>query len=135
MKGIAVKCPECHAPLDAGADTQEIRCSYCGTLTVIQRRTRILQRPVPLPPRSPDAPAAQVVTEKSQGWIWIVFLLIVVGLPVGIPVVLCNLDWSKPQGRAVLVDVNGDKTMDLVVLMRDRDSEALTLAAFQHFRT
>ena len=53
MRSASVRCPECNAALEAGAESREVRCAYCGTLVVIQRRTLFLQRPEPLPSRAP----------------------------------------------------------------------------------
>jgi hypothetical protein len=126
-----VKCPECNAALEATAETQEVRCAYCGTLAQIQRRTRFLQRPAPLPPRPPEAPAAKVATEgRSLSVGVMVGVLVPVVFFVGLPVLLCNLDWTTPYGVTVLADVDGDGADDLVSVMRERESEAMHLAAF-----
>jgi DNA-directed RNA polymerase subunit RPC12/RpoP len=131
MKGLSVKCPECNAAVAAGAETREIQCAYCGTLLVIQRRTRILQRRKPLPPRPPEAPPAKVATEEKVGMVIAVAILAAVAAAIAAPIITCSvINKAKPYGPMILIDVDGDGAEDLVALMRDPESEEIQLAAF-----
>jgi len=61
--GIRVKCPECGATTRALADV--VTCEYCGTESRVQRRTQVLQRPIPLP--LPTASQPRRVAVQMQG--------------------------------------------------------------------
>jgi len=132
VKSVVVRCPECNAVLEASADSREVRCSYCGTLTVIQRRTGFFQRPEPLPQRPAEAPPAKVATEGRKLGALIGGLLFPLALAVGAPVVICTVAMgTRPYGVAVLADVNGDGTEDVVSLVKSQEKHVLRLAAFE----
>jgi DNA-directed RNA polymerase subunit RPC12/RpoP len=130
MKAVVVRCPECNATLEAGAEAREVRCSYCGTLATVQRRTRFLQRPAALPPTGGDAPslpvAVQPVAVAVPAIIAGVALLVVLG------VIFALARAPKPGGPMLLADANGDGTEDVVAEVRVRSfsSEVNLVAAF-----
>ena len=47
VAAIRVTCPECGATTHASGDL--VKCQYCGTESHVQRRTQVLQRPIPVP--------------------------------------------------------------------------------------
>lgn len=53
MHAIQVKCPNCAAVLRVSADAMVVDCEYCHQQSQVQRRTRMLQMPVKLPPPPP----------------------------------------------------------------------------------
>jgi len=134
MKAVVVRCPECNATLEAGAEAREVRCSYCGTLATVQRRTRFLQRPAPLPPAGGDAPslprAIQPVAVAVPAIIAGVVLLVVLGVLGVIFSVARTVGGPKPGGSMLLADANGDGTEDVVAEVRVRSSEVNHVAAF-----
>lgn len=70
MHAIQVKCPNCAAVLRVSADAMTVDCDYCHTQSHVQRRTRMLQMPVklPPPPRRGGVPmqAARQVVRRSM---------------------------------------------------------------------
>jgi DNA-directed RNA polymerase subunit RPC12/RpoP len=131
MKSVVVKCPECNAALEASAETREVRCSYCNTLVVIQRRTMFLQRPAPIPARPPEAPPVRIATEEvRRGRIaGIVFgtifgLVPLVGVPLAM-IVKCNLG-GTPWGGAIALE-GGEQ---FIAVFKTREKEVITFAAF-----
>jgi DNA-directed RNA polymerase subunit RPC12/RpoP len=106
LKSVTVRCPECNAVLEAGAETREVRCSYCNTLVVVQRRTGFLKRLEPLPPRPADAPPVRVATAARPAALLVGSLLsiAVMALLVVIPILLfnrCNLAGIAPSSVIV----------------------------------
>lgn len=70
MHAIQVKCPNCAAVLRVSADAMVVDCDYCHTQSHVQRRTRMLQMPVKLPPPPPrqgvPMRAARQVVRRSM---------------------------------------------------------------------
>ncbi|HTE53669.1 MAG TPA: PQQ-binding-like beta-propeller repeat protein [Kofleriaceae bacterium] len=73
MRAIQVKCPNCAAVLRVDGDAEVVDCEYCHTQSWVQRRTRMLQIPVGLPPAraagaaSAGRAARQVVRRVALG--------------------------------------------------------------------
>src|SRR5580704_5739790 len=59
-------CPECGATLDVKGDAATAMCAYCGKSARLQRRTKLMQRPIKLPPAKPDEPAP--VARAHREW-------------------------------------------------------------------
>lgn len=127
MKSVVVKCPECNAALEASADTREVRCSYCNTLVVIQRRTMFLQRPAPLPPRPPEAPPVRVATEQRHAAPVIGLVATILGL-IALPAIAIAqcASGGTPWGKAIALE-GGEH---FVALLKTREKEILSLAAY-----
>lgn len=72
MKAIQVTCPNCGAQLRVNEASATASCEYCGTVSAIQRRTRIFERVMP-PQISPEQLRQQAlryaVQKHSRGWI------------------------------------------------------------------
>ncbi len=127
MKPVSVRCPECNAVLEAGAETRELRCSYCNTLVVIQRRTMFLQRPEPLPARPPDAQPMRVATEQRHAAPVIGLVVTILGL-LALPAILiaqCVSD-GRPWGGAIALE-GGEQ---FVAVLKSREKEIISFAAF-----
>jgi outer membrane protein assembly factor BamB len=78
MRAIALKCPNCHANLEATDSAHKITCTYCGTQARVQHRTRYLERKIPLPrERTTNQPAQRSrqqrmpVAQQRHGWRWL----------------------------------------------------------------
>lgn len=74
MKLIVVTCPHCGGRIQTAEATDHVRCEYCGTLSRLQRRTRVLERVLPPPPMAPGGPAPIAVQQRSRRVGWIVAL-------------------------------------------------------------
>jgi hypothetical protein len=59
-------CPECGATLDVAGDAAVATCAYCGKAARLQRRTKLMQRPVRLAAPKPDEPAP--VARAHREW-------------------------------------------------------------------
>lgn len=66
MNAIQVRCPQCGATLKAG-DAARVICEYCGTEAHVQRRSQVLQRPVP-PPRALPSDTRYAVQVRTASW-------------------------------------------------------------------
>ena len=66
MNAIQVRCPQCGATLKAG-DAPRVICEYCGTEAHVQRRSQVLQRPVP-PPAAMPSNARYAVQVRTASW-------------------------------------------------------------------
>jgi hypothetical protein len=130
VKLIAIKCPECNATVRAGPDAREVKCEYCGTQSQVQRRAGLLRRPVPVPAPKAGQPALPVATQKrGPWWAWLLLAMIPAGMlaPIVLGIVFCNLERCEKQARAerlwwdgggaIVHDVNGDGTLDIVGLV------------------
>jgi len=146
VRATTIKCPECGAAVNAPADADVATCEYCGTAAQIQRRSTILQRPMPLRARAPGAPQLPVATStKAIGAIGctIIFLGILAGfaVPIVLAVRSCSQEsdrkaalrspkWSG-QSRAVHLDLNGDGVEDIIGRVRRlKPKDELMVAAF-----
>lgn len=118
-------CPECGANLPvAGEDAATAKCSYCGTSARLQRRTKVMQRPVKLPPPKPDEPK-RVARAKREWTVQSVlanafFTLLFVGVFGGMAVIYYS-DWHRDhtvQWRDIdtprMIDADGDGVADVV---------------------
>jgi DNA-directed RNA polymerase subunit RPC12/RpoP len=123
-------CPECGATLDIKGAAAVAACSYCGKSARLQRRTKVMQRPVKLPPPKPDEPAP--VARAHREWsVSSVFanVVVVAVMPIaiiGIIVVSIYADWHNSHsllwdenGPPRLRDVDGDGIDDVVGLCHD----------------
>ncbi len=129
MKAILVTCPHCGARLQVG-DSSVVRCEYCGTDARVQRRTMIFDRVKPPPVQGPRPVAVQHVnpTARRIAWFAILMPVVIIGVvtwqiqrQVARGMQVSSSSTSSPasprwQGtqRAILVDVDGDGTVDLV---------------------
>ena len=82
MKAIAVTCPHCGARVQVTGDPDTVRCEYCGTTSVIQRRTRVLERVLPPPPNQQRMPVA-VQRRGSMTAISLLGTLLPIGIGIG----------------------------------------------------
>jgi hypothetical protein len=77
VRAIQVTCPHCGARLSAGT-AEVVRCEYCGTEARVQRRTRMLERVMPMPAAA-NRPIKIAVQTKSK--LPLALLLVVLGVP------------------------------------------------------
>ncbi|HVK78115.1 MAG TPA: PQQ-binding-like beta-propeller repeat protein [Kofleriaceae bacterium] len=143
MRAIQVRCPNCGASLAADADAAAVTCSYCGTSSRIQTRSRVFQVPRPLPP-APDAAPRPVARQRVNGAVMAVpFLVISVAIASSVMYagskagqgVIRQLGGGGPALRwsgdvPVLADVDGDGADDLIGFSRYvLDGDRMHLAA------
>ena len=134
MRLMEVRCPKCGAtvPVKEGATTAS--CEYCGTQSVVSRRTRFLERK--LPPQVQQAAQMPVAVQRhTTKWVMIVAVVIpgVLALFAGfIPFLLkgklgggdLNEFWGG--GHPTLADVNGDGTADVIGMVHAVQSDDAT---------
>ncbi|HVV86385.1 MAG TPA: PQQ-binding-like beta-propeller repeat protein [Kofleriaceae bacterium] len=139
MRAVSVTCPNCGASLDAGTDAPSITCSYCGTTARVQTRSRVWQVPAPLP-AAPHAAALPVARQKVSALVVLPLLAVVVAIVLPIVVIAGKAGhvFGPDRNRMgwwgtvpVLVDVDGDRTDDVVGFSRYvLDGDRMHLAAF-----
>ena len=83
MRLVKLTCPQCAAVVDANEAGETARCGYCGTVSRVQRRTGILQRPMPLGQAPADVARLPVATQAYSRR----FKLSLLAVPLGIGVV------------------------------------------------
>jgi hypothetical protein len=129
-----------------------VTCTYCGTQSRVQRRTQVLQRPIPLPPIQYFVPVATQVRRTHRIWLVvgiITVLPMVVGgsmclvgrslgmMPTGSPVAATSSpppaasarerDWES--AHPIIVDVDGDGIEDVIGVQRQLTPDGMRLAA------
>lgn len=139
MRAVAIKCPNCGADVQADAGSETATCAYCGTTAYVQRRSRVLQIPRPVPPQRQQMPVA--VPKRTVGAIGCVAGLgILAGIVVPIVVgarsctscaanVLRQHQWNGVNG-VIVADVDGDGIDDAVGRTRTLQPDRLYLAAY-----
>jgi len=150
VRAIAVACPHCGASLTVPGDAVSVSCQYCGKPAQIQRRSRILQVPRPLPPT--PSPDYQVARQRVSPAGFLPLVLVPVVLVAGL-VAFAALR-ARSRGGAIksdqaaaaragqpelwwgldvplLADLDGDGTRDVVGLVRYvDDGDRASIAAF-----
>lgn len=147
IQATRVRCPECGATTAASGEL--VTCTYCGTQARVQRRTQVMQRPIPLPPSSRFVPVATQV--RRTGGLWLVIGLVTV-LPIVVGGAMCLVERSlgvvptsstgpapppSQPARArgwesshpLLVDVDGDGIEDVIGVQREVTPDSMRLAA------
>lgn len=148
IQATRVRCPECGATTAASGDL--VTCTYCGTQSRVQRRTQVLQRPIPLPPIQYFVPVATQVRRSSRLWL-VVGIITVLPMMVGGSMCLLGRSLgmmptgspvdgtSPPRPRAperdwesahpLIVDVDGDGIEDVIGVQRQLTPDGMRLAA------
>lgn len=144
MQVVQAKCPNCGAGLTVGPGADRATCAYCGVSSFVQRRSTILQRPLPLPAAARGLPSAQVARQHVSPLGKLLVTLPLLGILAGIvaPIAVCvsegrekaaarnGMRWGG-GGPALLADVDGDGTEDAIGLVRYvLDGDRVHLAAF-----
>ncbi len=133
MRAILVTCPHCGARVEVRGDSPEVRCAYCDTVARVQRRTRVLARPAPVPTADRGLPVA---VERRGAALTVILVLVLAtgGLMGGVMFALRRPPAGSVAPRAerptpaptpprpswqgtyppILVDVTGDGVRDLV---------------------
>ena len=139
MKAIRVTCPNCNATLRVAETAATVTCEYCGTPSAIQRRTRILERVVgPTVPLQNNMPRA--IQRHTKAWLGFAIVMAILPFLITAIVVWTTVSkttqaisntrtvvtthrpvapkdappsWQGTDG-VLVVDVNGDKTPELV---------------------
>jgi len=148
IEATRVRCPECGATTAASGEL--VTCTYCGTQSRVQRRTQVLQRPIPLPPIQYFVPVATQVRRTSGTW-FVIGIITVLPLVVGIPMCLVGRslgmlptgspvsapsppsppvrarDWES--AHPIIVDVDGDRIEDVIGVQRQLTPDGMRLVA------
>ena len=123
MKTIALKCANCGAAATAKPKDETVKCEYCGTVSLIQRRAGYLERLQEVEKRArPQYQDLPVAREERSRWWWpkvsapfLLYLpaliLLITGGPFG-PL----LKW-RGEEPPILHDVNGDGVADVIGLV------------------
>jgi len=137
MRPVQARCPNCDAILPFQAGAEWTTCSYCGTTSRLQRRTRVFQVPVRMPAPAPGAPTHVARQVKSAtGALVVVMFVVALGAAIaGVAVFAVrhigqSMGWNG-LGPPLMTFVDDDHVEDVVGLVRyvnDRDS--MYLAAF-----
>jgi DNA-directed RNA polymerase subunit RPC12/RpoP len=116
---VSVSCPQCGAVVNLDGVGATVRCEYCGTISRVQQRTRILERVIPARPE-PGAPPLPVVTAPhSRSWkvglgMSALVMVGVIGASVAMTQVVGGKYFWHSHGGVVLGDVNGDGVADVI---------------------
>ncbi len=142
MRAVVIKCPNCGADVQAGADSETATCAYCGTTAYVQRRSRMLQIPRAIPPQRQQMPVARVrQTFTAIGCFAVMAIVATVGTGVFMAVnrarravhsatsSLRTPTWDG-VGATILTDINGDGTADAIGRLRVIQGETMYLGAF-----
>lgn len=146
MRATTIKCPECGATVNVPAGVEVATCEYCGASAQIQRRSPILQRPVPLRMSQPGAPELPVATStKAIGAIGCSVILLGILAGIVVPIVFavrgCKEEaarksaFSEPRwdgiSRPVVRDLTGDGVQDIIGRVRIlKPNDEILMAAF-----
>lgn len=159
MRAIVVKCPQCGANLRVDDSVRSVTCTYCGTASQIQQRSRVFQVPQPMPPPQypppaygahppPYVPQVPIARQKVSPAIFVVPMVMIMGLAGAVSYFVMSVpravqdrvqqaaDLSKQRvhwsgGPPVITDVDGDGVGDLVGFVRYvLDGDRAHLAAF-----
>jgi len=134
MRLATIRCPQCAATISVSEGAETARCEYCGTSSVVRRRTAYFERPI-APPKRPEYAKMPVAVQKHSGKWVMLSVLIPVLLMVAVGGVIFSVQggmtgrvmWGGAQ--ALVVDVNGDGVGDAVGWARyvmDDDRASLT---------
>ena len=134
MQLVSARCPNCGANVRVPDDAESVTCSYCGTQSRLQRRSRILQIPQPLPPQPSLLPIARQRISRAA-------ILIPLGLTAaaaGIGVLGAVAQRVATGGKyvwggtlPVIADVDRDGTQDPIgIATYYMDNQRSHLAAF-----
>jgi outer membrane protein assembly factor BamB len=156
VRAISVTCPQCGAILRVGASSDHVTCEYCGTPAVVQRRSRVLERPIP-PVRAAGTHVPRIAVQKHTGG-WIAALIVgtivvVFGVtmlivpwpgsghhaparaaaaakPVAPPAAPVDKPTWQGTGNMLIADIDGDGTAEVVGRARSSlDGEKISLVA------
>ncbi|MBT8496424.1 MAG: PQQ-binding-like beta-propeller repeat protein [Deltaproteobacteria bacterium] len=132
MRLVEVRCPKCGATVSVEDGATTASCEYCGTQSVVSRRTRFLERKLP-PSQATRMPVA--IQRHSTKWVMIIAIAIPGLLALGagfIPFILKGklggggLSEFWGGGHPTVADVNGDGTADIVGLVHDVQGDDAT---------
>jgi len=98
VKAILVTCPHCGARVQVTGTSDTVRCEYCGTVALVQRRTRVLERVLPPPPRQPDKKPMPVAVQRRSGMSAVALLGALLPMAIGVGVTIYT---SQAARRAV----------------------------------
>lgn len=153
MKAISVRCPNCAAQMSVQGTVSTATCSYCGTTSRVQSRTRVFEVPRKLP-RANDPNLARLpvaVQKHTRRWVLglVIGSFLFTGLIGAIPFFVANkvrsavtssggggsssapvlLYWSS--NAAIPADVDGDHVADAVGRVRYvGGADRIALAAY-----
>jgi len=146
VRATTIKCPECGAIIAAAPDAEVAKCEYCGAAAQIQRRSPILQRPMPVRAPQPGEPQLPVATStKAIGAIGCSVMLLGILAGIAVPIVMgvrgCKKDAETNQAlesprwdgvdSIVLQDLDGDGVEDVIGRVRVlQPTDRLMVAAF-----
>ncbi len=133
LEATVVRCPECNAIVPVGEGAATATCEYCGTRARIQRRTRVLQRTIALPPPMSDEPIAVARQVFKRARFWLVSVVPGFAIPAAIVAIMYLRATSSAQwmgGAPLIVDVDGDGVDDAIGLIRYVHTDKITLAAY-----
>ncbi len=159
MRAISIKCPNCGGSLEAPETAQKVVCSYCGTHSRIQHRTRILERKIQLPPPPPQERHMPVAKQRhGTRWVFGLSSLLPLAIAAGssiyamkssgelakigeaisqardaIQPASASAAVGRPAGSGSLLlhDVNGDAAPDIILQVRYvSDKDRYRLAAY-----
>lgn len=134
MKAIRVTCPQCGATLRIAEAADTTTCEYCGTVSNVLRRTKMLERIVPPAAASPMPRAVQ---RHSRAWLGVVLGCMIVPFAIAGVCVATSVRSVRNSARTVyptpvlakpaerpptwqgtdnvlVADVDGDGTPELV---------------------
>lgn len=143
MRAVQVKCPNCGAAVNAG-DGERITCEYCGTVAVVQRRTGMFQRAMPMPAMQVKLPVA--VQQRAIAGIAILMAAFFGVFALVAGMIVCTVvkatdratraarSRSSSQsenagleggGPLLIADLDGDRVLDLVGRRRDYSADEI----------
>jgi outer membrane protein assembly factor BamB len=138
MQAIQIRCPNCGAILAADGDADSVSCSYCGTASRVQRRSRVFQIPMRVAASGPPLVARQVGSRVVMIFVISIVALVLAGVAFGVVMIGKSIrhaiagsrSWNG-LGPPLVIDVNGDGTDDVVGLARNvQDRDSMYLAAY-----